>query len=763
MKTKFIFSILIFCFFQFSFSQVSKSKNIRIPFDVSVEKVYVNKNSCDLIVYLKNKGSQIPENAISQGKLRIKLSSQQKEIFLKDIPQINDLNTKRYINYNTEIKLTEDGNVEVEIENVLDGNKSNNIKIQHIKREGKCLAVFAEKQEKPEVKKEKKKEEKKSVSVYPSETLPVFIEPVKNSNISYEKYVLIKFRVPEEVKGKHLKGIFYFTKRDTGDKYYLIDPREGFWFDNLPIYFQQDNDEYLEIWSFNLGAGRYFDERGNIVKFLPIGQYQINGDIYNPSGVLIKNYLGGPFTIVQLQIGDVEGPEKPDISVKNYPLIIENIIMNLEEWLDKGMNLKVEIRGRTRDGSPVTKYCHESGCGGNLRFDIYKSDDYSAKVFTHTVTIKPGRLKVNPNVPSTFGTFSDPLRVSIALPEKTSYTIAATIKYDWAEEKTVSQNFLVTEGGPRLGGDGEVGVNVANVVLWPKDNTIFISGEELTLKWSKKSGLTTRILYSTDGGGSWKKIAELVEEKEYKWQVPFDFTEDGRMKFQWFIIKPEESGLILAEQTIKIKIRGVQLISPVSGAMIKPNSHFDIKWNSSKVGALFIKLFYNIGRGEVEINCLPSTQSMTHWYVPNTTYVNASVRAILTNKCSGGVDIFGESKAYPVEIRDPYISFISPKHGDNILSKSRINISYTAIKPEGFPSKGKVSLFYRLSGSDTWNEIASNLPISGSVGWEVPSLLDTRSAYLRAVWIYPVGDVNETFSSEIMITIKAQEGEFIRR
>lgn len=762
MKTKFIFVVLIFCFLNFSFSQIPKGKKIRITFDLSVEKVYLDKNSCELMVFLKNKGSQIPENSISQGKLKIKFPSKQKEIPLKDIPQINDLNTKKYLNYKSGIKLTEDGNVEVEIENVIDENKSNNIKIQYLKREGKCLIKFAEMQKKEEVKKEKGKEEKKIMPLYASETLPVFVEPVKNSNINYGKYVLIKFRVPEDIKGKHLKGIFYFTKRDTGDKYYLIDPREGVWFDNLPIYFQQDNDEYLEIWSFNLGAGRYFDERGNIVIFLPIGQYQINGDIYNPSGVLIKNYLGGPFTIVQLQIGDVEGPAKPDISVKNYPLIIENIIMDLKEWTDKGMNLKVEIRGKTKDGSPVTKYCHESGCSGNLRFDIYKSDDYSVKVFTHTVTIKPGRLKVNPNVPSTFGTFSDPLRVSITLPEKTSYTIAATLKYDWAEEKTVSQNFLVAEGG--IGpGDGEVSVNVANVVLWPKDNTIFISGEERILKWSKKSGLTTRILYSTDGGGSWKKIAELVEEKEYKWQVPFDFTEDGRMKFQWFIIKPEESGLILAEQTIKIKIRGVQLISPVSGAMIKPNSHFDIKWNSSKVGGHFIKLFYNIGRGEVEINCLPSTQSMTHWYVPNTTYAHASVRAILTNKCSGGIDIFGESKAYPVEIRNPYISFISPKDGDNIASKSKINISYTAIKPEGFSSNGKVSLFYQLSGSDKWNEIASNLPLSGSAWWEVPSLLDTRTAYLRAVWIHPVGDVNETFSSEIMITIKAQEGEFIRR
>jgi hypothetical protein len=605
-----------------------------------------------------------------------------------------------------------------------------------------------------------------------SEGQTVFVEPEENSRIVYGKYVSAKFKVPEEYYGKHLKGVFYFTDKISGKKYYLSNRKYPIWFDQLEkidyIHFNS-NTKILEVLNPYLvyldenGNALYSDERSqNQIIYLPAGEYLINFDIYNVAGSLIRNYVGGPFKIIEPSgIRRSSGTQtSTGQTQEENPLTIEEFFVQSADPHSGGVNLNLSIRGKTKDGTPVARYCNGGVCGGKITANIIIIDpgkDFG-NVFVTTSEIKPNRLKSNPDVPSTFGTFNDSLRITINYPPG-SYRIVMKLKLEKADEKTLTYEILQATGSSGFGsGNVEAGTPPIYLIS-PKENDIFVSGKTFELKWGKQGVIKTRSFYSTDKGTTWAKIFE-TSDSNYNWLVPHEYTEWGKIKFQWYNYQPEEGGNLFKEEIVNIKIRGIELTAPKKGEILKPGSSYAIKWKGGSNQNLKVKLFWG-STADTLITCT-SNDGVQNWLVPNTIPApTIEVKAILVEDCSQNKS-YGESRVEGVIISNPWISFLSPNYLEKVSSGSTITISYVPKVPQGFSTTGKVSLFYRFSGDSSWIRIGTNLPTTHNIQWETPSVTQDKTLIIKAIWEHPVGDMVEKIEGETTILIKKASGQFMR-
>ncbi len=754
---------------QKSFQKTKTEKEAK--FDIGIEKIFLEKKSCEIIVVLKNYGGIIPEEIFLEGKMKIKLENYMEipNFFLKEIDKERELNSKKVFNYNTKIVLKNDAKITVFLENVNDKFQGNNKKLENLRRD------FC-KDEKVSLKKQKVETEEKENRpvVMKMETMPVFLFPVKNSN-NDGKHLNIVFKIPEEYLNKKIKGVFYFTEKKSGKKYFLVtksDPNNPYWFDNIAVlrnYGVYDpSNNSLNVWSYHrIHDGIYYwDEREVLIgKELPLGEYLINADLYNASGTLIKNYVDGPFRVVEMKPIDenqLESPNNNFGSVEEKTLQIDSFTFEKVDVHDEGINLLVGIKGKTKKGKPVKEICNGNVCGGFIRFYVYPLSSKNAyKVSEGNYEIKEGRLKVDPAKPWIFGTFKDPIRITIEFKHKhkESYRVQMNLKLNKSEEKSTYKDILVAEGN--YPGSGEVSVDVVNGPLSPKNGDILISNRFFDIKWTKASpNLFTRILYSTDNGIKWKEILKSTEENHYNWLVPPDYTENGKLKFQWFRVSPEEGGMIFDESMVDIKIRGIRIVSPQRDSILKPNSLYRIKWESSNNPNLKAKLSYETRTGAKALITCKDNDGFFNWSIPNIEVEDIYLKAELLQNCPQGT-FYGED-FFIFKIQNPKISFISPVSGETILSRTNIIISFVPIVPEGFSTSGKVSIYYKLDGENEWHEIASNLQTTSTLNWETPNILRDSGAKLKAVWNYYSGDVLQTYTSEINITIKRRAEQIIK-
>lgn len=777
MKRKFLVTILLFSSFLFAQTQKQKSfqkPNVKIEtnLDLGIEKVFLEEKTCEIIIVLKNHGDIIPEQIFSKGKLKIKLENYGEipELTLKEIDKNKELNSKKILNFNTKIILNNNAKITVFLEILNDKVPNNNKKLEYLKKElckseklplKKQELVIPEKGSKP--------------SIMQMETMPIFLYPVKNSNVS-EKQVPIEFKVPEEYKGKKIKGVFYFTNKKSGEKYFLVtknDQNNPFWFDKLNdlqldgVY--NPSNDTLKVWSYHRSTAgvTYWNERDvNLGNELPVGEYLINADLYNRDGILIKNYAGGPFKRVELILdeGSIETPTRNLGTVEDKPLKIDKFFIEKDKVSsDKAVMLYVGILGSTKSGEPVINICNGKVCGGKIETNVYATaGPYYGKAFSSSpYYIDENRLVFDPRIPSNFGTFRDPLGILVTFPKaEGSYTVQMILKLNKAEEITLSYNIAYAEGSFPSPGDGTIRYESENYS--PKNGDVLISKRFYDFKWPKEADLNTRISYSTDNGINWKEIIKSTNETHYNWLVPDDFTENGKVRFQWFAIPPEEGGYIFKEYTANVKIRGIKITSPKKNTIIKPNSLFRITWEASNNPNLKVRLSWGTTANTNNLIVCTNNNGSFSWSVPDISSDNEYLKGELLQSCPQGA-FYGEDFFSPLIIQNPKISFLSPTEGESILSKTDLQISFIPLVPEGFSTPGKVTIFYKLERENEWHEIASDLPTTYTLFWKVPTVINDTPAKIKATWNKYSGDVMQTYTSEINIIIKAIHTETIKR
>lgn len=120
---KFIFLIIFWVFCSYV-----------LPFDISIESIYLGNLDCKIHIVLKNSGGNIPDNIFREGKIKIKKPSIKRPLilYLAKIDKNKELNSKKIFDYNTGIKITKNESIEVYLENINDSNPSNNSKVENL-------------------------------------------------------------------------------------------------------------------------------------------------------------------------------------------------------------------------------------------------------------------------------------------------------------------------------------------------------------------------------------------------------------------------------------------------------------------------------------------------------------------------------------------------------------------------------------------------------------------------------------------------------
>jgi hypothetical protein len=155
----------------------------------------------------------------------------------------------------------------------------------------------------------------------------------------------------------------------------------------------------------------------------------------------------------------------------------------------------------------------------------------------------------------------------------------------------------------------------AITILSPLEGDRFGQSESLTINWFKILVNTTRIMFSSDGGNNWNKIAEKLDGNSYLWNIPDIISSDCKMK-----IIDENDGSVIA-------ISGTFAIGKETGSLIYPNGgeHFcisdtiNIQWSSDFVNRFWLQ--YSIDNGvnwrKVYLAPVESKLKKIIWKIPD--------------------------------------------------------------------------------------------------------------------------------------------------
>jgi|GEM_PF-3708044 len=762
----------------------------RVPsYDLSVEDIFIDQETCELHVILKNYGTVIPESIFTEGKFKINsaLFPNINPWPIRDVDPRKELNSRKQIDFNTKIVIKSKENVEVYLINVNDKNTSNNRKLKFLTPSAKCLeqretekALFLITSPSTTTSlKSGQKQTSDAKKTSPSQQMELdpnrFLEPARNAIIPFKstKYnsLAICWSIPDQYTGQHLKAIFYFVD-SRGSKWYPINYNRNdypYWLDRLgdlpPTHYDSAKQVLTVFHDYAGPVTRVKPALNDNLNFqdLPVGQYFVKADLTDARGMIIASYSSS-FTIseqtIPIEQGSVQPRDRNWGTVESMPLVVESLkIVDWDYFETRGYNIKLAIEGKTKDWKPVRDYCGERVCGGEIKVLITSLTPGTTfgKVHETSYPLPSGRLKLAPRNPARFGTMDDPLRITLNT-EVPDIRLDITIALDKAEKKTFTYSLIRPGGGnivvDKVYSEGEEHYNYKLNITSPQENEILIAGQTKTIQWEtpQETRGTKRITYSTDNGQSWKRIGE-TQGNRFEWSVPYEFTERGKLKIEWYgDMPPEKGGPIINIKIKNIKIRGIKLISPRGAEILRRGSTHTITWTASGSGGN-VKLYWGEQRINTLIGCVPNTGRF-NWQVPDSFSPRAFMRIEWVSSCSGGT-INGEDKSEGFSITNPRVEILSPKGAESFASGSTISLSWNAIATEGVSLTGQISLYYSLDNGRTWNEIASNLPLIGNYRWIAPSVNQDTSSIIRAVWTHYHGDVRETFTGQSLpFTIK---------
>ncbi len=750
----------------------------RALFDLSIETLYVDRQTCALHVVLKNEGAPLPEEIFLRGKLKCELESLRNLPLwpLKDADPGRLLNSKKRLDFDTKLVLNKKENVKVSLVDVLDRNPSNNQRSETVTPSSKCMGKTSgqlvvqrtsnsspgrlEKPMSSAGKKQSSPSKKEKPRVWASENMAGnFLEPVKGDVIPFKgtRYnsLALRWVVPEEYLNRRFKAVFFF-QNTSGTKWYIMDHTSGnypYWLDrpgDFPPGDYEPSTRTLRVHDVYAGpATKVRMTPEGAVQDLPAGEYFARAEILDESRNLISSHSEGPFTVseqtLDIDSGGIQ-PKRPWTTVENRPLVVETIGITLKKLEAEGINLLLDINGRTRDGKPVGDYCQGGVCGGSIGFvvtNITPGSDFGKSFSSPPYTLQRNRLRTDRNDPSRFGTMGNPLRITVNKPSSArDVKVKVTLSLDQAEDFSQEATFTVVEASGWPGGSGSGTVRADRnresldlEITSPADDEVLAAGTTKTLRWEtpSRTGGTKRISYSPDEGRTWERVGE-AQGQFFEWEVPHSYSERGRLKIEWYgDVPPENGGTLLNTKTKNIKIRGIRLTAPRGGEVLPRGGRFLIAWNASPPNAP-VRLSWGEQRINRTIGCVTNT-GIYSWSVPDSDSPRAFIKAELVGSCPDGA-LIGEDKSGAFSISSPHVKILSPRGAEQIRSGSTLDIAWSSSATEGMSLSGRITLSYKIGQVDRWTEIASNLPVSGSYRWTVPSVDADSSCVIKAEWIY---------------------------
>ncbi len=140
-REKIVLLLLAFSFFFWAamdlsasyLSKIKQTKQLKQPetsssYDLAIETIYADQQSCEIHVGLKNSQGIIPDSVYAQGRLKIKSPSLTNvpPLSLNQVDPKKELNSKKQVDFNTKIILKQSETVEASLESINDSNATNN-------------------------------------------------------------------------------------------------------------------------------------------------------------------------------------------------------------------------------------------------------------------------------------------------------------------------------------------------------------------------------------------------------------------------------------------------------------------------------------------------------------------------------------------------------------------------------------------------------------------------------------------------------------
>jgi Viral BACON domain len=251
----------------------------------------------------------------------------------------------------------------------------------------------------------------------------------------------------------------------------------------------------------------------------------------------------------------------------------------------------------------------------------------------------------------------------------------------------------------------------------PKEKLSFPPGDPIDITWKASAGITNvRIQFSkAGGGGPYNTIAKNVVASEGKYSFILPDIDATNCVFR--ISQLDGSSLVMSAPFEIGEITGkggLTLTHPNGGEWLNPGSDYIIKWQSTNINdKIRIRCSYNNGNDWQIIADNQRNDGSYKWNVP--TNVSSSWCLVRINAINRDGEPFDFSD-HPFKIKDSIaITLTSPNGGEALTAGDIHTITWTT---QG--TVNNVDIRYTLDGGANWNPLATSVPDSGQLDWQVP-------------------------------------------
>ncbi len=191
----------------------------------------------------------------------------------------------------------------------------------------------------------------------------------------------------------------------------------------------------------------------------------------------------------------------------------------------------------------------------------------------------------------------------------------------------------------------------------------------------------------------------------------------------------------------------IELVSPWDKEEIERNGQWEIKWKSAGIGSeVSIELSFDEGQTyPVVIADRTENDGSFLWQVPDYSQETGYVR-ISSGGPGGGCPWDVMWRRFYFVDPQPSLTLTAPNGGELWQGNSTQTISWTSIA-----YSGQVNLDYSVDNGQSWTNIATGQPASGSFNWLVPNTATTEAL----VKVYNPGDPNLNDISDAVFEISA--------
>jgi|GEM_PF-610523 len=295
--------------------------------------------------------------------------------------------------------------------------------------------------------------------------------------------------------------------------------------------------------------------------------------------------------------------------------------------------------------------------------------------------------------------------------------------YNWTvpNESTAQAKVKVSKAGSGV----PYGVSASNFTITnqvtktlsltsPKGGEVWQAGTNQNITWSGTGVANVKLEYTIDNGLNWTTIASsVVSSGSYQWNpIPNIASTQCKVRVSDVVAggpndESKSAFTISPVQTIKV-------ISPNGGEVFTAGDADTIKWSSTGIENVKIEYTTNNGLTPADWQVLVASTPSNGVYVTGFSVASTKYKVRISDASDGSP--IDESDGVFTVNPQPSVKVLSPNGGENYLSGSSQNITWTSTNVTN------VKIEYTINNGATWSVIVADTVSSGLYKWTVPAV-----------------------------------------